>query len=122
MPETEVIYYAEEGEAPALEWLLDQPKKVRDKFQILLELLEEQGGSLSRPYAALLRDKIYELRARHMRVNYRLLYFFHGSVAAVVAHGCTKEDVVEEADIERAIERRKRFIEDPALHTHEIED
>jgi phage-related protein len=122
MPETEVIFYADGGEAPALEWVLDQPKKVRDKFQILLELLEKHGGGLSRPYAAPLRDKIYELRARHMQVNYRLLYFFHGSVAAVVAHGCTKEDKVDASDINRAINRRAKFMANPALHTHQIEE
>ena len=84
--------------------------------------LHEKGGTLSRPHAAPLRDKIYELRARHQNVNYRLLYFFHGNVAAVLAHGCTKEAAVDESDIDRAIVRRTRFLSDPEGHTLEDDD
>jgi hypothetical protein len=86
---TKVIFYSEGGIAPAFEWLADQPHKVQHKFELLVELLAEKGSTLSRPYAAPLAQKIYELRVRCQNVNYRLLYFFDGRVAAVVAHGCT---------------------------------
>jgi hypothetical protein len=118
VPETDVVYYADDGEAPAWRWLQEQPLKVQAKFDFVLELLEKNGGALQRPHAAPLRDKIYELRVRHQQVHYRLLYFFHGNVAAVLAHGCTKEDVVESADIDRAIVRRKVFLTDPDAHTY----
>jgi hypothetical protein len=107
-----------ERQAPALEWLLAQPEKVQDKFDFVIELLEENGSTLKRPYAAPLRDKIYELRVRWRRVNYRLLYFFHGSTAAVLAHGCTKEAQVDAADINRAVARKNEFAKDPKGHTH----
>ena len=118
MAKTDVIYYAEDGVAPALEWLAEQPRKVQDKFDFLFGLLEDKGSTLHRPYAAPLAQKIFELRARHQQVNYRLLYFFDGMTAAVVAHGCTKEDVVDPADIDRAAARRKRFLKDPHSHTY----
>lgn len=119
MPEIAVVYYSDKtGEAPALEWLLTQPPKVQDKFEFVIEQLEQRGGTLARPYAAPLRDKIYELRVRWQQVNYRLLYFFHGNVAAVLAHGCTKEDKVDDADIDRAVARRALFLKDPAGHTY----
>lgn len=120
MPEINVVFYADEsGRAPVLEWLLEQPTKVRDKFRIVMEQLREKGGSLSRPYAAPLRDKIYELRVQRQNVHYRMLYFFYGNVAAVLAHGCTKVDKVDDADIDRAFVRRSRFLRDPKGHTYE---
>ena len=70
------------------------------------------GGKLT------LRDKIYELRAKRGRVNYRILYFFHGQNVAILAHALTKEDVVPSIDIERAIQRRKRYEKDPKAHTY----
>ncbi|MEH1871881.1 type II toxin-antitoxin system RelE/ParE family toxin [Nostoc sp.] len=41
-----------------------------------MEQLAEYGFELRRPAADLLRDGIYELRAKHVRVQYRILYFF----------------------------------------------
>jgi hypothetical protein len=41
-----------------------------------LELLEEMGPTLPRPYADLLEDGIHELRVRLSGDNMRLLYFF----------------------------------------------
>jgi hypothetical protein len=57
--------------------------------------------------------------ARLGRVNFRLLYFFHGQLAAILAHGLTKEGKVPEADIDRAIRRKERFLKRPAAHTYE---
>ena len=65
-----------------------------------------------------LRDGIHELRIRQGHVNYRILYFFHGQAVAILAHGLTKGDEVPNADIERAIQRKKAFAKDPAKHTY----
>ena len=56
--------------------------------------------------ADFLRDGIYELRVKHGRVNYRILYFFSGRNVVVVSHGLTKEKAVPVREIEKAIERR----------------
>lgn len=112
-----VVFYAEGGAAPALEWLAGQPPKVQDKFDFLIAQLEENGPALQRPHAAPLGQKIYELRVRFHRVNYRLLYFFDGKVAAVLAHGCTKEAKVDVADIKRAAMRREIYLSDRRAHT-----
>ena len=77
------------------------------------------GYELRRPEADLLRDGVYELRVSLQGLQYRILYFFHGTIAAVVSHGLVKERVVPSKEIDRAIERRKRFIANPAKHTHE---
>ena len=66
-----------------------------------------------------LLDGIYELRVSLQGLQYRILYFFHGTIAAVVSHGLVKERVIPSKEIDRAIERKKRFIANPARHTHE---
>ena len=66
----------------------------------------------------LLRDGIYELRAKKGHVNYRLLYFFHGRNVAIVAHDLTKEGVVPVADIDRAVRRKQAFEAKPERHTY----
>jgi hypothetical protein len=38
---------------------------------------------------------------------------------ALLAHALTKEDVVPDADINRAVERKKRYELNPEKHTHE---
>jgi len=120
MPRTKVILYQEaDGTIPVLEWLEELPAKVQLKCLARLERLREEGHELRRPEADLLRDKIYELRASLQGVHYRLLYFFHGNVAAVVSHGIVKEDRVPPIEIERAIERRRRFEANPNKHTYQ---
>jgi len=69
--------------------------------------------------SGLSRDGIYELRASLGGVHHRILYFFHGAVAAVVSHGLAKERVVPPKEIDRAIERKKRFEANPKKHTYE---
>jgi phage-related protein len=120
MPKTTVYIYAEEnGESPVLDWLkeLNQSNnRALDACIARVKLLAMMGHELRRPHADMLRDGIYELRARVGNVNYRLLYFFHGKDIAVVAHGLTKEAEVPARDIERAIERRRRYEQEPAKH------
>ncbi len=121
MPNTKVVFYKEKGKttAPVLEWLDTIPLKARLKCLTRIERLKEDGHQLRRPEADLLRDKIYELRATLQGVHYRILYFFHGNIAAVLSHGIIKEDCVPPIEINRAIERRKKFEMNPKEHTYE---
>ncbi|MDA7980769.1 MAG: type II toxin-antitoxin system RelE/ParE family toxin [Pirellulales bacterium] len=123
MPHTEVCFFKDDdGSVPVLEFieeLAKRDRKVARKCVARIEALQEFGHELRRPLADILRDGIYELRIRVGRVNYRLLYFFHGQHAAVLAHALTKEKEVPNRDIERAIERMERFKDDPERHTYE---
>ena len=120
MPKTEVVLYQEEdGSCPFLTWFGGLPAKVQDKCFLRLERLREVGHELRRPEADLLRDGIYELRISLQGVHHRILYFFHGTVAAVVSHGLIKERVVPPKEIDRAVERKKRFEVNPRKHTYE---
>ena len=119
MPPTQVVIFAaEDGSAPFVEWMDALQAKARDKCIVRVERLAEIGHELRRPEADYLRDDIYELRARAGNVHYRILYFFHEG-RAVLSHGCTKEDVVPPAEIDRAIANRVRFIQNPTRHTYE---
>jgi len=120
MPQVRVIFYREEdGTTPILDWLDGLSDKARAKCVVRIERLHELGNELRRPEADYLRDGIYELRIALQGINYRMLYFFHGRTAAVVAHGLVKERSVPPKDIDLAIKRKNRFEKNPQAHTHE---
>ncbi len=121
MPQTHVRFYAERNVAPFLQWMDGLLPKVQDKLIARVELLEEKGHELRRPHADTLRDGIHELRAVSQRVNYRVLYFFHGS-DAVISHGITKEGIVPPKEIDLAVQRKRRFEGDPKMYTFREEN
>ena len=122
MPETEIIFFQDDdGSVPVRDWLLELQRKNRRAFAKCVDkigLLSEQGHELRRPHADMLRDGIFELRARSGNVNYRILYFFHGKNVAVLDHALTKEAKVPTKDIERAIRRKQVFENDPEGHSY----
>jgi phage-related protein len=119
MPARVVIYCEQDGSAPFLPWPLSVPASAQDRVRLRIERLEELGHELRRPEADYLRDGIHELRATVSGVHYRVLYFFHGRVAAVVAHGIVKEKRVPDREIELAVQRMRRFQAEPAKHSLE---
>jgi phage-related protein len=115
---TEVVFYRDEdGDIPLQAWLDGLEKKPREKCLVRLARLEELGHELRRPDADYLRDGIYELRAAYRRIQYRMLYFFHGKERAVVSHGLVKEASVPPKEIDRALLRKRRFEDAPQDHT-----
>src|SRR5438045_5360432 len=128
MPQTALLFFREaDGFSPVWEWLKELRRtspRAYAKCAVRVRRLAEMGHELRRPEADLLRDGIYELRARMSTVNYRILYFFHGRNIAVLAHAITKEDAVAAIDIERAMKRKNLFLANPAVHTFigEIQD
>jgi len=122
MPKAKVVFYKEDdGSVPILEWLDSLEAKALDKCTVRIERLAEMGHELRRPEADFLRDGIYELRVGLRHVNYRMLYFFHGRMAAVLSHGLAKEAEVPLKEIEKAIDRKRKFEQNPKAHTHEQE-
>jgi phage-related protein len=129
VPEARIVFYQDEsGEAPVLEWLKVVLKKDRKGYAnciARIQLLATSGHELRRPAADYLRDGIYELRAKHVHVQYRILYFFYGQNVAILTHSMTKDtDQVPVIEIERAIQRKDLFEKNPKIHTYvkEIED
>ena len=121
MPPTTVVFFQDgDGTAPVAIWLAElrrvEPRAFA-KCVVRLERLRTLGHELRRPEADTLRHGIHELRARLGHVNYRMLYFIHRRVVAVLVHALVKEDVVPDADIDLAVARKNAFSRDPEGHT-----
>jgi phage-related protein len=120
MPATDVAFYMDEqGKAPVLEWLRQLYRTNRKAFAncvAKIRLLRSFGHELRRPHVDYLRDGIYELRAKERTVQYRILFFYHGRNAVILAHALTKEGSVPIRDIDRTIERKRYYEQDPNRH------
>jgi phage-related protein len=114
-----VIYREADGSVPFVDWFRELPNHARDKVLVRIERLRELGHELRRPEADFVRDGIYELRATTRGVHYRVLYFFHKQIAAILAHGVIKESAVPNRDINLAIRRKLLFEANPTKHTLE---
>lgn len=120
MPKISVVFYQEDdGSVPVLDWLDTAPPKALDKCRIKIERLRDLGHELRRPEADFLRDGIYELRIGFQGRHYRVLYFFHGRTAAVLAHGLIKERAVPPNEINQAVTRKQKFEQHPDRHTYQ---
>ncbi len=103
MAEYEVLFYeSADGACPAQEFLDGLTPKIQGKVAKWLELLEQEGPNLPRPYADVIRGKIRELRVSFGGLHHRFLYFFHGK-RIVMTHGFVKKTAaVPEGEIGRA--------------------
>lgn len=123
MPATQILFYQDEkGHAPVVRWLREIRKRDRHGYAncvARIERLAAQGYELRRPAADFLRDGIYELRAKHRRTQYRILYFFHGRNVVVLSHAMIKSDAaVPPPDLQKALLRKQMFEADANTHTY----
>lgn len=123
MPRIDLVLFQEsDGTVPLADWLDGLTKHARVKCLARLERLRVFGHDLRRPVANYLGDDIYELRAKHLGVNYRMLYFFHGQSVVVVSHGFSKQGAkVPKQELDRAIHRKKVFRQSPSAHSFRLE-
>ena len=122
MPPIQVFFFQDERDIPVRSWLQElrrTDKRVYAKCVAHIRLLAQFGHELRRPLADYLEEGIYELRIRRGRVNYRILYFFHGQNIAILAHGLVKEGTIPQADLTRAVNRKEAFLKNPVKHTYE---
>ena len=123
-PKNKSDVISEHGKVPVHAWLGElagKDAKAAAACIAKIRLLAALGHELRRPHADYLRDGIHELRVKRGRVNYRILYFFHGQNVALLAHGLTKEKKVPDVDINRAIERKKQYEQNPKKYKAEFE-
>jgi hypothetical protein len=106
-----VFYETEDGNCPVEEFLDGLDRKEKAKVLAAIDLLEEEGPSLRRPYADLLKDGIHELRVHVSKVRYRILYFFCDRTDIILTHGFKKKiGKVSEIEISRAKKCRADWI------------
>lgn len=121
MPRTDILFFKDhEGREPVREWLQGMRFTNPHAFahcNARLRLLAELGFEIRRPYADYVRDGLYELRIRAGRVQLRILYLFHGRNVVVLAHALGKEQHLPEADLRRALTRKRAHEADPETHT-----
>ncbi len=114
-----VFFKASNGMVPVFDWFCTLPTFVFRMFRTRFNRIELTGKGNDRPRSAYLRDKIYEFRVSENGINYRALFFFHGTELVVVANGFSKKSAkVPDSEINRAIARRAQFIASPEAHTH----
>ena len=119
-----VVFYREEsGRVPIEKWLMDLPRAHYQRCLASIRRLRASGHLLRHPHAHVLRNGICELRLRYGKVRYRILYFWHGEGSVVISHGFVKKTAkVPQGEIQRALDRKRLFEQDPDLHTQEIRD
>ena len=102
------FYTNRRGRSPVLDFINGLPVRERAAVRNVLRLLREFGTLLRLPHARPLRDKVWELRPR----NIRLLYFAHTDRRLIVLHGFRKKSNKTPArEISIAIRRMNEFLE-----------
>jgi phage-related protein len=106
-----IFYRTQRGDAPVMEFLDGLSKKMQAKVYRAVNLLEQYGENLHRPFVDHLRGPIKELRIRRASDDIRILFFFFHGKYVVLAHVLRKQTrEVPVADIDKAEERMKDFL------------
>jgi phage-related protein len=107
-----IEYYEQaSGKCPVEEFIDSLDAKSQSRIARTLDLLEEFGVNLGMPYAKYLEKQIWELRVRHGRNRYRIIYFLYTGRTFILLHGFNKKtEAVPRADIELAKKRRDDYL------------
>ena len=104
------FYESESGKKPVDEFLDSLEPKLQAKTVAMMELLEEKGNQLGKPYTEHLGGGIYELRAIQGNNISRSLFFFFVGRRIIITNGFVKKQQKTPPDqIELAKKRREDF-------------
>ena len=104
-------YQSESGKSPVEKFFDSLDAKSKARIAKTLDLLEEFGTSLGMPYARHLEKQLWELRVRHGRNRYRIIYFLDTGQTFLLLHGFAKKTgPVPRADMEIAESRRDDYL------------
>ncbi len=96
---------------PVAEFIDSLDTKSRARIARTLDFLEEFGTNLGMPYARYLKKQLWELRIRHSKNRYRIIYFLDTGKTFILLHGFTKKTgPVPRVDIETAERRRDDYL------------
>ena len=98
-----ILFETQRGNIPVQEFLNEPDKHTRAKVSWAINLLEQQGEYLHRPFVDHLEGSIKESRVRRASDNIRILFFFFRQKYVVLVHGFRKKtDAVPARDIQKA--------------------
>lgn len=100
------FYQTPGGDYPVSGFLAGLPAKVRAKTAKWMQLLQENGPDMKRPYSDMLHDGIRELRLSFGHLEVRLLYFIEGKAIVLTNGFLKKTQKTSAAELERAIRYR----------------
>ena len=80
------FYETEDGKKPVEEFLDSLDSKMNAKMVALMELLEEKGNALRKPYSGPLGDGIFEIRCKFGSSITRVLYFFYSGEKIIITN------------------------------------
>ncbi len=106
-----IYYETKNGDSEVHNFIINQ--KVADKSKMLawVSTLEEQGPTLPRPYADILKNGIHELRVKLSGKQTRILYFFCYKDYIVLTNTFIKNtNKVPEKEIKKAEKIREDFL------------
>jgi len=104
-------YQAGTKRSPVEEFIDSLDAKSQARVAKTLDLLEEFGINLGMPYTEHLEKQLWELRIRHDRNRYSIIYFLATGRAFILLHGFTKKTgPVPRAEIEVAKRRRNDYL------------
>jgi phage-related protein len=84
-------YESAAGRSPVEDFIDSLDARSRAQVARTLDLLEEFGISLGMPYARHLEKQLWELRVRHGKNRYRIIYFLYAEQTFVLLHGLIKK-------------------------------
>jgi phage-related protein len=104
-------YKSAANRSPVEEFIDSLDNKSQARIARTFDLLEEFGIDLNMPYAKYLEKQLWELRVRHGKNRYRIIYFLYTGQIFILLHGFTKKTgVVPRADMEIAKRRRDDYL------------
>jgi phage-related protein len=104
-------YESVSGKRPVEEFIDSLDVRSQARIARTLDLLEEFGINLGMPYARHLEKQLWELRVRHSRSRYRVIYFLNTGQTFVLLHGFAKKTgPVPREDMKIAENRRDDYL------------
>lgn len=85
------FFESENGEKPVDDFLNSLELKMRVKVTAMMELLQEKGVELRKPYTDHLGDGIFELRVKQGSNITRCLFFFYIGERIIITNGFVKK-------------------------------
>jgi phage-related protein len=107
------VYYYQKSDNiyPVKEYIDSLKKRERAKVLSFIELLQNEGPNLKRPYADLLKEGIHELRIKLTGTQVRILYFFCFKNIIILTNVFEKHtDKAPDSEINTALNYRQDFI------------